>query len=109
MRKLVCLLAVFGVLVAGSTAQALKITNGATTVFDAGGFEGETDATVPSNPTTGSWETDAAGGQHYATTAGTPGANEGTKYLAQIGSVTADQMNSAQRGPNGSLPDSNSR
>ena len=84
-NTLIALLAV-GALAAG--ANAFMISNGPTTLFDAGGFEGDSIGLPPSSASPGTWSTDSHAGQHPVVNDLSPGPFEGSNYLKLAGPAT---------------------
>ena len=74
----VLLLSVAVVALAGSTAQAVLITNGGATLLDAASFENDTVGAVPPSPWT---TTSVAGDVVQVVNAVSPGAYHGSNYL----------------------------
>ena len=90
MRMVVALavVAAMGVTLVGTPAQALLVKNDGNTIFDSGGFEGETAGFNPTNATVGSWSSiyrTQAGGAPATTwlvnDAASPGPDSGANYL----------------------------
>lgn len=89
MRMVVALavVAAMGVTLAGTPAQALLVKNDGNTIFDSGGFEGETAGFNPTNATVGSWSslfvnTGGLGTTAFITNdAGSPGPGTDTNYF----------------------------
>ena len=69
-------------MLATDAAQAIQIQNltQGTTLFDSGGYEGETTGANPANPLAGEYKNNPMGIVRDNTTTSAPGAFEGTKY-----------------------------